>query len=327
MRHAAALMLAIAAITVLLGLSPPGSDPTPRASEPQSPPEAPPLVVMSFNIRYGTARDGDDAWPKRQKLVIDRMRESNADIIGLQEALRFQIDELLAAMPGYKAVGVGRDDGREAGEHVAILYRHSRLALEPPVPHRPGRSTATHGHFWLSETPEKPGSKSWGNSITRMCTWARLREIETDRAFIVFNTHLDHESQPSRVRSVELIKQRIANREGSDPVIVTGDFNAGQKNEAIHAMLATDTPTDPGSPVCPPLRDTFRVADPKATTVGTFNGFKGVTDGEKIDYIFVDDRWEVLEASIDRTMPDGRCPSDHFPVIARLRCRPPAPKP
>lgn len=324
MQRVAPVTFLLAAVVVLLGVSRPAGD---AAKQPDSPAGPAPLIVMSFNIRYGTASDGENAWPKRQQLVIDRIRESNADVIGLQEALRFQIDELLAALPDYKAVGVGRDDGKEAGEHAAILYRHARLSLEPPVPHSAGESTATHGHFWLSDTPEKPGSKSWGNTITRICTWARLREKGTQHAFIVFNTHLDHESQPSREKSVQLLKERIARREGADPVIVTGDFNAGESNAAIVSMLAEHKATDPKSRACPPLRDSFRAVHPDEREVGTFNSFKpaGPFSGDKIDYIFIDDRWDVLDAAIDRTIPDGRCPSDHFPVTAELRLKPEPP--
>jgi endonuclease/exonuclease/phosphatase family metal-dependent hydrolase len=300
----------------------------PAANSPSGKDPAPPLVVMSFNIRYGTANDGENAWPRRQRMVIERLRANVADVVGLQEALRFQIDEILAALPEYKAVGVGRDDGKESGEHAAILYRHARLELEPPVPHSAGSSRLTHGHFWLSDTPEEPGSKSWGNNITRMCTWVRLRETGTANAFVVFNTHLDHQSQASREKSVVLLKQQIAAREGGDPVIVTGDFNAGEDNPAIVTMLEADKPESAATRTCPPFRDSFRVVHPDEREVGTFNNFKANPPfkGDKIDYIFVDDKWEVIEASIDRTMPDGRCPSDHFPIIAKLRFRPATPQ-
>lgn len=271
-----------------------------------------PLVVVSYNIRYGTAPDGENAWPKRRDLLIDRVRAHDPDVLALQEALRSQIDELLAAMPGYASVGVGRDDGRARGEHAAILYRVSRL------------SPAAHGDFWFSDTPDKPGSKSWGNTVTRICTWARF-EQRGGGSFMIYNLHLDHQSQPSRERSAALLAERIAARSTRDPVIVAGDFNAGETNPATLYLLgrAPSVPALSGAaaPPSPALRDTYRVVHPRQREVGTFNGFAGRTTGEKIDYVLVGEGWTVLDADIDRTMPDGRCPSDHFPVWARLSLR------
>lgn len=283
-------------------------------------PENTSLVVMSFNIRYGTANDKENAWPKRRQLVIDRIIAANANVVGLQEALKFQIDELIAALPEYAFTGVGRDDGLSGGEHCAILYRRANLRIEPSQPPAKG-SPPSHGSFWYSETPGIPGSKSWGNNITRICTWARFERAGEKEAFYIFNTHFDHESQPSREKSAQLLKQSIAQRGGTDPVIVTGDFNAGEKNAAIVTMLSVEPTPGINGRICPPLRDTFRVVHPNDREVGTFNSFRGVTTGDKIDYIFVDEHWEVLRASIDRTMPDGRCPSDHFPVVATLRLK------
>ncbi|HEX7086759.1 MAG TPA: endonuclease/exonuclease/phosphatase family protein, partial [Vicinamibacterales bacterium] len=186
---------------------------------------AAPLTVMSFNIRYGTANDGDNRWELRRDLLFDVLREEDADIIGLQEALHFQIQEIVAAVPAYASVGVGRDDGKEKGEHSAILFRKERLRV------------LDSGTFWFSDTPEVPGSTSWGNRITRICTWARFAD-ERGGSFYVFNLHLDHESQPSRERSVQLLAQRIRGRAVTgDPVIVTGDFNVGEDNGAIRWLL------------------------------------------------------------------------------------------
>jgi endonuclease/exonuclease/phosphatase family metal-dependent hydrolase len=255
-----------------------------------------PLTVMSFNIRYGTANDGENRWAARRGLLFDVLREQDADLIGLQEALDFQIDEILAAAPAYAAIGVGRDDGARKGEYVAILFRKDRLQV------------AASGTFWFSDTPEVVRSTSWGNRITRICTWARF--VDRDgRAFWVYNVHLDHESQPSREKSVALLRQRIDERPlRSEPVIVTGDFNVGESNEALRALTAGRA-----------FVDTFRVAHPREKVVGTYTGFRpGRVEGEKIDYIFAPPGTEVLSAAIIRTARDGRYPSDHFPVVARL---------
>lgn len=264
-------------------------------------PEPLELSVMTFNIRYGTANDGADAWPHRRAMVVDVIREHDPDVVGLQEALAFQLDELLDALPGYASVGVGRNDGRAAGEYTAILYRPARFDL------------AESATFWLSDTPDVPGSKSWGNAITRICTSARLVERDTGRALYIYNTHFDHISQPSRERSAELLLDRIAARAHPDPVLVTGDFNAGESNPAVRRMTSDDRT---------PLIDTFRAAHPDAPEAGTFNAFKGATDGDKIDYIFAEPATEVLAAQIVRTSAGGRYPSDHFPVTARLRLAP-----
>jgi endonuclease/exonuclease/phosphatase family metal-dependent hydrolase len=253
-----------------------------------------PLSMMSFNIRYGTANDGPNRWELRREQLIDLLKTQNPDVIGLQEALHFQIDEILAALPDYRMVGVGRSDGGQGGEYAAILYRASRLSV---------RRTNT---FWFSDTPDVVKSNTWGAALERICTWA-LMDDKQGTPFYVFNVHLDHISQPAREKSVGLLLDRIAARSPTLPVVVTGDFNTGEANPATRAMLKT-------------MRDTFRVIHHDAKEVGTANQFKlGATTGEKIDYIFVEPTTDVLSADIVRTSVDGRYPSDHFPVVARIR--------
>jgi endonuclease/exonuclease/phosphatase family metal-dependent hydrolase len=255
-----------------------------------------PLTVMSFNIRYGTAKDGPDHWEKRRDQLFDLLREQSPDVIGLQEALHFQIEQILKAVRGYASVGVARTDGKREGEYAAILYRTGRLTAQ--------RSDT----FWFSDTPQTIASKSWGNRIERVCTWVQFDDA-TGGTFFVYNVHLDHESQPSREKSVALLLQRIEAQSPGAPVIVTGDFNAGEKNPAAEAMRTR-------------FRDSFRVVDPQATEVGTFTGFKaGAIRGEKIDFVFVEPTAEVISAAILRNARDGRYPSDHFPVIAKVRVR------
>lgn len=273
----------------------------------QSPSQAPardPLTVMSFNIRYGTANDGENRWELRREMLFDVVREAKADLVGLQEALDGQIQELLAALPQYGVVGVGRDDGRTKGEYAAILYRRDRFHVSDA------------GTFWFSDTPEVVASKSWGNTITRICTWARF--IDRDGfAFWHYNVHLDHLSQPSRERSTDLLATRVAARRWlTEPAIVTGDFNVGETNPAIMRLTA------PQNGAAALFLDTFRVRYPDEKTAGTFTGFKfGETTGDKIDYILVPPGTEVLEAAIVRTSRNDRYPSDHFPVVARVVVR------
>jgi len=257
-----------------------------------------PLTVMSFNVRYGDANDGENRWTARREALFDTIRRQDADLVGLQEALDFQIDEIVGAAPIYAVIGVGRDDGAAKGEYAAILFRKDRLHV------------ADAGTFWFSDTPDVPASKSWGNNVTRICTWARL--VDRDgRGFWIFNVHLDHESQPSRERSTELLQQRIAARSPREPVIVTGDFNVGEDNPAMRILTRSSSP---------PLLDTFRVLHPGETEAGTYNGFThGNLGGEKIDYVLVQPGTEVIRAEIVRTSRNDRYPSDHFPVVAHIR--------
>jgi len=267
------------------------------------------LRVMSFNIRYGTAADGDNSWSNRHQLVKDVISEQGPDVLGIQEALEFQLDELSEELDGYGLIGVGRDDGREAGEYSAILYRSTRI------------DQIESGTFWLSDTPEVPGSKSWGNQITRICTWALLRDRISGEQFYVYNVHLDHQSQVSRERAVELIAMRIDSRPSADPVILTGDFNAGEDNPAMRYLRGEiEMAYAAGTEAVPPpnLRDTYRVVHPDSTVVGTFNGFRGDRSGEKIDAVLVSHEWRVTAAAIVRTSVGGRYPSDHFPVVATI---------
>jgi endonuclease/exonuclease/phosphatase family metal-dependent hydrolase len=255
-----------------------------------------PLAVMSFNIRYGTADDGENRWEARRGQLFELLKTHSPDVIGLQEALHFQIDEILAAVPAYRMVGVGRTDGGQGGEYAAILYRAERLAV---------RRSST---FWFSDTPDVVKSNTWDAALERICTWA-IFDDKLGTPFYLYNLHLDHVSQPAREKSVALLLDRIASRAPALPVVVTGDFNTGEANPATKAMLAR-------------FRDTFRALHPDAREVGTSNQFKfGMTTGEKIDYIFVEPGTEVLSAEIVRTARDGRYPSDHFPVTARLRLR------
>ncbi len=246
------------------------------------------LKVMTFNIRYGTADDGDNSWQFRKENVVKTINNFNPDLFGLQEALQIQIDELLKQMPEYACLGVGRDDGKSAGEHSSIFYLKNRFDVD---------STGT---FWFSDTPDIIASKSWGNNITRICTWALLGDKLSGKKFYIFNVHLDHESQPSREKSTLLLMKRIS--EKTLPVILTGDFNCGDSNPAIKTILSSG------------MIDTYRKLHTKQPNEGTYHSFKGDTTGDKIDFIFVSNNFEVKQSEIIRTNYNGKYPSDHFPV-------------
>lgn len=300
-RRPAAIDAIFVCLVLLAGLA--GAQPVPPAATPSP---APPLTLVSYNIRYGTAADGDNHWTLRREPLFELLRELDADLVGLQEALDFQIAEILEALPRYAVVGVGRDDGRAAGEYSAILFDRERLRV------------ADSGTFWFSDTPTVPASRSWGNTIPRIATWARF--VDRDgRAFWHWNVHLDHRSQASRERSTELLAARIAARpSASEPVVVTGDFNAGEDNPAMATLIARPAGGEPTQP--PIFLDTFRVLFRDESAAGTFSGFDPTsTSGPKIDYVLVQPGAEVLEAAIVRWSRAGRSPSDHFPVLARVR--------
>jgi len=268
------------------------------------------LRVMSFNIRYGTAGDGDNQWKNRKEMVFDVLRDHSPEIVGLQEALNFQISEICTALGKYGQVGVAREDGKVDGEFSAILYDIARFKVDES------------GTFWFSNTPEVPGSNHWGAACVRICTWARFIERDSGRAFYMFNLHLDHVSQPSREKSAVLLARRIKNRKHRDPFILTGDFNAGENNPVITYLKGETelTGADGKKSTNPvPMVDSFRVLHPDVKDVRTGHGFRGTRKGNKIDYVFVPSSIKVLDAQILYDNIDGRYPSDHFPVNATLR--------
>lgn len=296
---------------LLFAAEPPTTRPTSAPAEEDSS-----LRVMTFNIRYGTAADGENHWERRREMVFDVIRTHRPDLVGTQEALRFQLDQIREAVGGFGEVGAARDDGKQSGEYSSILYREDRFQV------------LESGTFWLSETPEVPGSRHWGNTLPRVCSWAKLADRRTGGTVWFYNTHLDHMSQRSRQRGLELIASRIAALPADAAVILTGDFNAGEGNSAVRALLQEARPaqTQPAQDAGPATRrvklvDTFRAVHPDEKVVGTFHGFKGSTTGDKIDYVLVSPGIETLEAAILRDHRDQRYPSDHYPVSARIRIR------
>jgi endonuclease/exonuclease/phosphatase family metal-dependent hydrolase len=264
--------------------------------------EAHELRVMSFNLRYGTASDGENAWSLRRGLVEELLRDFRPDVLGVQEALHFQLEEISESLTDLEWIGVGRDDGLTAGEYSAIFFRGARLEL------------LEEGTFWFSDEPEVPGSMTWGNELPRICTWGRFRDRADGRTFTVFNLHWDHRSQRSREEAAMFLLRRIREQRAGTPgedegVVVTGDFNAGEDNPAFRALLDAEDPV---------LLDAFRLLHPGAREVGTYHGFRGGSEGEKIDAILVGPGWVVMEAEIMRAGSGGRFPSDHYPVTAVL---------
>jgi endonuclease/exonuclease/phosphatase family metal-dependent hydrolase len=260
------------------------------------------LRTMTFNIRNGQAKDGENRWNLRRELVCDVIRDYAPDVLGVQEAFRFQLNDLNTRLPEYGEIGIGRD-GESKGEYSSILYLQTRFDVDES------------GTFWLSDTPTKP-STHWGNRCLRVCTWARLIDKDSARPIYVYNTHMDHQSQRARENGIELILKTINERTHPDPFILMGDLNAHEKNPVI-AYLKGSGKLAGRSPI--PVVDSWRVLHPEEKVAGTASRFTGYLDGPKIDYILVTPNTRTLEANIVRTSRDGRYPSDHYPVTARLR--------
>lgn len=259
------------------------------------------IDAVAFNIRFDNPKDGENAWPNRKEMVGKWIESESPDVIGLQEALRHQINDIKKVATAYSEYGVGRDDGKSRGEHCTILYLKKRFTLDKK----------DCGTFWFSDTPEKIASKSWGNEIPRICTWARLIHKKTGKGFYLYNVHYDHQSQSSRIGASNLIIERISNRKQSnEPIILMGDFNAAEKNPAI--TVFKEEPLK--------LVDTFRVAKPDEKMVKTFHGFRGGSFmGGKIDHVFILPKTvKVRSAEIVRFNKDERYLSDHYPVRAKL---------
>lgn len=263
------------------------------------------IRVMSFNIRYGTAKDGENHWDRRKDFLVETILAFQPDLLGTQETLAMQRDFLKDKLPAYECLGVGREDGAEKGEMMALYFRRDRF------------EKVDGGHFWLSETPDKVGSKSWDSSLPRMVTWVKLRDRQHPDAkpIAYFNTHFDHMGQTARLESARLIRRQIATLGKDCAAILTGDFNTDEASPPYQALF------DPENGVAAQLVDSYRVAHPeRAKAEGTFSGFQAMQiEGARIDWIGVSRDWQVISATIDRTAREGRTPSDHYPVTAVLR--------
>jgi endonuclease/exonuclease/phosphatase family metal-dependent hydrolase len=250
------------------------------------------FTVVTCNVRYGTARDGADAWPLRCDALAALLLAQDPAILGVQEALAFQVTFLEQRLPHHRRIGQGRDGG-SLGEHASLFIDTRRFAIEDS------------GDFWLSPTPAVIGSVGWDAALTRICTWARLRQLDTGRVLKVWNTHFDHRGVQARRRSAELIATYLAEAPG--PQLLLGDFNAGEASPPLAVLHAAG------------LRDTFRDVHPTATAVGTFHAFQGGTGGDKIDYVLANAGVETRDAAIlIAPAANGRWVSDHHVVTATV---------
>lgn len=279
---------------ILLSLFAMGCTPQPTDLPPAEPP---PLRVATYNIRYHNPDDGEHAWPNRKDRVVSTLQFNKVHLVGMQEVLKDQMDDLAMALDEYAWIGVGRDDGEEAGEYSPIFYQPDRL------------ESLESGTFWLSKNPDIPGSLDWDAAITRIVTWARFRDLSTDSTFYHFNTHFDHRGERAREKSAELIAHRASRMAGTSPVIVTGDFNFVESAPG-YAVLAQS------------FQDAFYATEqPHHGPSGTFSGFElGATElNRRIDYIFVQNEVRVLQHAILSDHWNGAYSSDHLAVVATVQ--------
>jgi endonuclease/exonuclease/phosphatase family metal-dependent hydrolase len=261
----------------------------------------PSIKVCSFNIRFNNPKDAPNDWPNRKDKVSSQLLFHEADIIGVQEALHGQLQDMLADMPGYRYTGVGRDDGQQAGEYSCIFYNTQKFEL------------LASQTFWLSLTPTVPGSKSWDAAITRIVTWARFKEKKSGRRFMVFNTHFDHVGKEARRQSAHLLLRAVDSLRGGLPAIVTGDFNAAPTDEPMQVL------TQPDNPLALLYAKNLSKRGHYGP-VGTFNGFGPKEQSDQpIDHILLKGKWVVEQhATLSQTW-QGRFASDHFAVFAVVK--------
>ncbi|MBN8652104.1 MAG: endonuclease/exonuclease/phosphatase family protein [Cytophagales bacterium] len=261
------------------------------------------VKVMSYNIRLDTEADGVNQWKNRPEKVINLIKKYNPDLFGVQEALHNQMMDLQSGLSEYSYVGVGRDDGKEKGEYSAIFYKKEKFEL------------LTQNTFWLSETPDVPGSKSWDAAITRVVTHAVFKDKTTGKQFLYANTHFDHIGKEARKNSAFMIKtylkdfvsgSRFNNENLKVPVIVSGDFNS-EPTDAPYVTITNGKH--------------FQLFDsrPANNLTGTFCGFElNKMECKTIDYIFHSEDWKASDYQVIQDNDGKYYPSDHLPVLVTL---------
>ena len=254
---------------------------------------AQPLKVMTYNIRYDNPGDGINQWSNRKEKVLDLISKYDPSILGVQEALLPQLEDITRALPEYVFVGVGRDDGKKKGEFSALLYKKGKFEV------------LEENTFWLSKTPEIPGSKDWDAAITRVATWARLRDKDSGDVFLVINTHFDHIGKEARSQSAALLKSKAEQLAGDLPVIITGDFNCTREETPYQVMMETNGLL---------LKDSA-----PENPQGTFCNFAvGAMPCRAIDYIFISKHWKTIQYQVIADNDGKNYPSDHLPVMVNL---------
>lgn len=254
----------------------------------------------TFNIRYDNPDDQENNWKFRKDRVATFIQQEKLDIVGMQEVLHNQLEDLKTRLPEYAEVGIGREDGKQKGEYAPIFYRKDRFKL------------LDSNTFWLSQYPDSVGFIGWDGACTRIATWAKLEDKSTGKIFLAVNTHMDHVGVEARRKGALLIIKRIQDIVGNRPAVLTGDFNVNDKSEAYQTLTTNDFV----------LKDAYKTADVKEGVSYTFHDFEKVpmNEREKIDFIFVTPQIKVTRSWIPKENPDGKgVLSDHNPQLATLQ--------
>ena len=260
--------------------------------------------VVQLNCRFDFASDGQNRWANRVDLVAGLIHDAGATVACLQEDKRDQVDDLKRALPGWDFVGAGRDGG--GSERCSVAFDRAAWRC------------AAHGDFWLSDTPEKVASNTWGTKYPHKVTWATLESLARPqkRPITFLSTHLDEtpEAGEIRVKSAHVIRTWLAEHARGEDVVVCGDFNAGIE-EPAHAVMVDPAPA-------PPLVDAFAAAKKADKLVGTVHRFTGKSEKKRDDWVLVGGRLQPLVVTVDKWNRDGRYPSDHFGVVAEIEAAP-----
>ena len=250
---------------------------------------------MSYNIRNSRANDGVNKWDNRKQALANVIIRTNPDVLGTQEVRYDQLKDLNQLLPGYKSYGVGRDNGKHGGEHSAIFYKEAKFEF------------LKGGNFWLSETPDKPGSKSWDAAITRICSWVQLKDKKNGEVFYVFNTHFDHKGKEARTKSAALLTSKIDSITGDVPVIVTGDFNFKPDSEGYATMVSKDH------------KQVLQDAKTPGAQDYTDCGFEVSNKNcSRIDYIFFSKQFDLEGYALHDENNGTYYPSDHCAIVAEF---------
>lgn len=255
------------------------------------------LTIMSYNVRYNTPKDSVNAWEYRKEKVAEVIASNKIDIAGLQEPWYDQITDLEKLLPDYSWIGWSRDDGKIKGEFTPVFYLKTKFDV------------LEKGVFWLSSTPEIPGSIGWDEKLPRTAIWVLFREKSSGRQFLFFNTHLG--GNQARTEGAKLLKMKIDEMAKELPVIVTGDFNSKPESEPVQIMLGKNDRVV--------LEDSFNKALKRNNEIYTDYWFDGENkDLKRIDYIFVNEKVKVYYHEIINKRMGRYYPSDHLPVKAEI---------
>lgn len=259
--------------------------------------------IMSFNIRYDNPEDSLDNWQYRKDRAAKAIHFYDADILGTQEVLHNQLEDLKQRLPEYDVIGVGREDGKEKGEYSALWYKKDRFTV------------LDSGYFWLSETPEVAGSKGWDGACERIASWAKLKDNASGKEIFALNTHLDHVGVAARREGVSLILDKVAELSNGLPVVVTGDFNAEPESDVIKHVTDVSNPKH--------LIDSRSVAPLVYGPSWSWHDFGKLPYDRRplIDYVFVNNGVEVLKYGVLAETENEAFVSDHAPVLVTVEIK------